>query len=154
MAGESSASGGNRRCGNGVPLIWCNECGQKRIVQRRSGKQWSLGEIFYVCPNYKRDGSGCPFWYWEEEYMKLLEKEARARLASGDLRMEAVDSRIQGAEGRMEAGFGHNAISLEKEGSQLIKIGKEVVNMLKAICCVCVCMLFVMVLILFVQLKK
>ncbi|CAO2186352.1 unnamed protein product [Urochloa humidicola] len=146
MAAESIATGSNRRIGGGLPLIWCDECCQRRVVKRRSGKEWSLGEIFYVCPNYKRDGSGCPFWYWEEEYMKLLEKKGLAGTAFGDLRMQAGDSRIQGDEGRIEgdegrkeAGVGHNAISSQKEVSQLKKIGKEILNMLKAICFVCVC---------------
>jgi len=85
------------------------------------------------------DGSGCPFWYWEEDYIKVLEQK-----------------RILGHGGRMQAqveagGSDMGRIGLQTEGSEG---GKDVVNWMKILCIVSVCMLLVQVLNLFVTLMK
>ena len=85
------------------------------------------------------DGSGCPFWYWEEDYVKVLEQK-----------------RILGHGGRMHAqveagGSAMGRIGLQTEGSEG---GKDVVNWMKILCIVSVCMLLVQVLNLFVTLMK
>lgn len=45
-------------------------------------------------------------------------------------------------------------VELRNEGREMLRIAKELVGVLKAICYVCVCMLFVMVLNVFVQPMK
>ncbi|CAO2168579.1 unnamed protein product [Urochloa humidicola] len=85
---ESCGSDSNRLFPDGLPLIWCTECGNRKIMKRASKQEWSMGQIFYCCPNYKRDGTGCPFWFWEEEYVKVLQKNGVAIPAQvSDLRM-------------------------------------------------------------------
>jgi len=86
------------------------------------------------------DGSGCPFWYWEEEYVKVLEHK---RILVG-----------RGGRTEVEAEAGGSAmarIGLQTEGSEG---AKEVVNWMKILCIVSVCMLLVQVLNLFVTLIK
>jgi hypothetical protein len=55
MAKESSvsASASDPQATGEIPLIWCTECGGGRIMKRTSWKSWSLGQVFYCCPNYK-----------------------------------------------------------------------------------------------------
>ncbi|CAN6381062.1 unnamed protein product [Urochloa humidicola] len=108
MAGaESSGSVSNRQFPDGLPLIWCSECGRRKIVRRTSKQEWSLGQIFYCCPNYKRDGTGCAFWYWEEEYLKVLQKNGGPIPAQADdLRMQVGVPRQQAVESRSQEGVG------------------------------------------------
>ncbi|CAL5058799.1 unnamed protein product [Urochloa decumbens] len=140
---ESSGSASNRQFPNGLPLIWCTECKQRRIVKRTSKQEWSLGQIFYCCPNYKVYGTGCPFWFWEEEYLKVLQTKGvavRALQADGS-RMEVAGTKQQGVESRRQEGVEFNGIVSVKEARELAAIGKEVVSLLKGICFVGVCML-------------
>ena len=86
------------------------------------------------------DGSGCPFWYWEEEYIKVLEQKRILVGCGGRTEVEA------------EAGGSAMAqIGLQTEGSEG---AKEVVIWMKILCIVSVCMLLVQVLNLFVTLMK
>nr|TKW01136.1 hypothetical protein SEVIR_8G158800v2 [Setaria viridis] len=50
----------------------CTKCGLRRVVRCTSQHKWSLGQIFYCCALHKRDGSGCPFWYWKVEYVNVV----------------------------------------------------------------------------------
>jgi len=86
------------------------------------------------------DGSGCPFWYWEEEYIKVLEQKRILVGCGGRTEVEA------------EAGGSAMArIGLQTEKSEG---AKEVVNWMKILCIVSVCMMLVQVLNLFVTLIK
>ncbi|KAJ1269769.1 hypothetical protein BS78_06G002400 [Paspalum vaginatum] len=55
-----------------LPLVVCNRCkvGKVQVKVARTTKNY--GRSFYICPRYKQDGSGCDFWYWEEEYEDFL----------------------------------------------------------------------------------
>ncbi|CAO2038079.1 unnamed protein product [Urochloa humidicola] len=159
---ESSGLASNRQFPDGLPLIWCTECGDRRIVKCASKQEWSMGQIFYCCPNYKRNGTGCPFWFWEEEYVKLLQKNGVTIPAQvADLRMpvaiprhEGAIPRHEGVELRRQEGVVFTGTVSMKEGSELVAIGKEILSVLKGICFVCVWLLFVMLGILFVLLFK
>lgn len=58
MRGEWSASASNPSSANGLPLIMCTECEQRRVVRHTSQQPWSRGEIFYCCPR-ERGGGKC-----------------------------------------------------------------------------------------------
>ncbi|CAO2204607.1 unnamed protein product [Urochloa humidicola] len=155
---ESSRSASNRQFPDGLPLIWCTECGARRIVKRTSKQEWSLGQIFYCCPNYKRDGTGCPFWYWEEEYLKVVQRLQRKGVPvpaeADDLRMQVGVPRQQGVESRRQERVEFNGTMSTKEESELVAIGKEILSVLKGICFVVLCMLLLMFVNLFVWLLK
>ncbi|KAG2582852.1 hypothetical protein PVAP13_6KG183300 [Panicum virgatum] len=78
MAGSSSSGSAfaQARKRPHIPLIWCNECGQRQVVERTSRTPKNPNRIFFVCPNHKSDGSGRPFFHWEEEYVDMLRDEA------------------------------------------------------------------------------
>ncbi|CAO2189269.1 unnamed protein product, partial [Urochloa humidicola] len=77
MEGGLTSTSSVRRRGIGKPpLIICLDCKWRRVVELKSKKPWSKGEIFYTCPNHKSDGTGCPFWHWEQSYYKYLEDHA------------------------------------------------------------------------------
>ena len=84
------------------------------------------------------DDSGCPFWYWEEDYVKILETKGILTGSGGRMVAEASGTDVA-----------RNGLPVE--GSV---IGQDVVILLKYMCFVCTCMLFVMVLNLFVVLMK
>ncbi|CAL5052823.1 unnamed protein product [Urochloa decumbens] len=141
MARESQSSASNPQ-GAAIPLIQCTECGQAKILRRTSRREWSYGRVFYCCPFYKQDGTGCPFWFWEDAYLKKLEKipgDGSGAGANPRMGMVAEASRM---------------VMGPEETSELIKVGKEVVTWLKGLFFVCVCMLIVMVLDLLIHLIK
>ncbi|CAN6233675.1 unnamed protein product [Urochloa humidicola] len=159
---ESSGSASNREFPDGLPLIWCTDCGRRKIVKRASKQEWSMGQIFYCFPNYKRDGTGCPFWFWEEEYVKVLQNKGVAIPAQvADLTMPVANPRPEGAiprhegvESRRQEGVVFTGTVSMKEGNDLVAIGKEILSVVKGICFVCVWLLFVMLGILLVLLFK
>ena len=51
---------------------------RKECIKKYNGmnKVFYLTDILYLFVSLqKRDGSGCPFWYWEEDYEKIVEKQ-------------------------------------------------------------------------------
>ncbi|CAL4952116.1 unnamed protein product [Urochloa decumbens] len=148
MVGGSSATGSNPVSADGLPLIMCTECGMRRVVRRTSQQTWSLGQIFYCCPRHKRDGSGCPFWFWKDEYISFLASTGRyvasAGANNGVESMHVAESSMDGTDSRMKGEIGFSGIVSVKSESELIAICKEVVRLLKALCFLCVCMLFLM----------
>ncbi|CAO2163325.1 unnamed protein product [Urochloa humidicola] len=146
MGDGLSVSASNHQGTGGISLIWCTKCGGEKVLKRTSRKEWSLGEVFYCCPNYKRDGTDCSFWFWEEDYIKEVEKEAEKNGVHG-ARPTADEVKIQADAGTsmMQAGSGCKCVGLVNEQKELVAIGKEIVSVLRAICFVCVCMLLVMV---------
>ncbi|CAN6347152.1 unnamed protein product [Urochloa humidicola] len=132
MAGEWSAASSNQGGADGLPLITCTDCGRVQVVRRKSKQEWSLGEVFYCCPIHKRNGTGCPFWYWEEDYRSLL--KSRAQIVD-ESRHEVVPQRRQ-----ME---NSDESKKKKDGTS-----NEIVRLLKSMCFLCVCILGVQVLIL------
>ncbi|CAN6342688.1 unnamed protein product [Urochloa humidicola] len=152
---ESSGSASNRKFPNGLPLIWCTKCGARRIVKRTSKQEWSLGQIFYCCPNYKRDGTDCPFWFWEEEYVKVLQNNrVPVPTQAEDLRMQVGVQRQPCVESRRQEGAEVTGTVSKKEANELVPILKEILSVLKGICFVGVCMLLLMLVNLFVWLLK
>jgi hypothetical protein len=95
-----------------------------------------------------RDGTGCPFWYWENDYIKKIGENGTNDAPVGDELM------MQGGESMKQSGDGCNCIALVNEARKLLGIGKELVSVLKGICMVGVCMLVVMVINLIVNVFK
>ncbi|KAL6639321.1 hypothetical protein ACP70R_023051 [Stipagrostis hirtigluma subsp. patula] len=106
---------------------------------------WSFGQIFYTCPSHKKDGSGCSFWFWEEEYMRYLEQMEQKNPGSVSRELGVEDK----AQDR-----GGSASSMLGIALALLSVGREIACLLKAIVVVCVLVVFVLVMLLFVQLKK
>ncbi|KAG2622918.1 hypothetical protein PVAP13_3KG018400 [Panicum virgatum] len=130
MARESSASASEQWGADELPLILCTDCGLRQVVRRRSKQEWSFGKVFYCCPLHKCDGSGCPFWFWEEDYV--------VKLRSLGLLKGGSSTQLEGpiAAPRME--FLH-----AREGEWKKKNATEIVRLLKSICVVCVSILCV-----------
>jgi hypothetical protein len=98
--------------------------------------------------NVQTDGTGCPFFRWEEAYFKLLEKESRKEkekqadgvtksLLEKQLNMESIDCKV-----------------VQVELRTLISIGHEIVGLLKCILCMRLVIVVVHLLLVFVHLKK
>jgi len=92
-------------------------------------QEWSFGKVFYCCPLHKHDGSGCPFWFWEEDYV--------VKLRSLGLLKGGSSTQLEGpiAAPRME--FLH-----AREGEWKKKNAPEIVRLLKYVLYVylfCVC---------------
>ncbi|CAN6355819.1 unnamed protein product [Urochloa humidicola] len=158
MVGSSSAAESNPVSADGLPLIMCTECGMRRVVRRTSQQTWSLGQIFYCCPRHKRDGSGCPFWYWKDEYISFLARRGRhvasEGVNNGVRSMQVAESSMDGTDSRMKGEIGLSGTVSVKSESELLAICKEVVMFLKALCFLCVCMVFLMIVSVFVHLVK
>ncbi|CAO2181742.1 unnamed protein product, partial [Urochloa humidicola] len=73
MDGSCSSSGLFRRKGKvDLPLIVCTDCKCRTVLALKAKTEANYGKYFYMCPAHKRDGTGCPFWYWEEDYEAFL----------------------------------------------------------------------------------
>ncbi|CAN6164103.1 unnamed protein product [Urochloa humidicola] len=164
MARESHSSASNREGADAIPLIWCSDCARAKVLRRTSRRQWSYGRIFYCCPFYKQDGTGCPFWYWEEDYVKKIETipidgmgvGANSRMVMGGASKIAAEASRMAAEAeasRMAAETSTMVMGAEQV-SKLIRVGNEAVSLLKGLLFVGVCMLIVMVLDLLVHLIR
>jgi hypothetical protein len=83
-----------------------------------------------------RDGTGCSFWYWEEDYVDVVAGQ-RAIVEQGNRRSNA---------GRlMSGGVG----KMDKE-AKVVGISNEIFSLVKVIFIVSVCILFVLMMILIV----
>ncbi|KAL6662127.1 hypothetical protein ACP70R_001511 [Stipagrostis hirtigluma subsp. patula] len=75
MAGSSSSMASTvGRAQPHIPLILCPTCKRKEVVERTSTIDENPGRVFFTCPYHKRR-SGCPFFYWEDEYVELLKED-------------------------------------------------------------------------------
>jgi len=168
MRGDSSGSASDPQGAEGLPLIWCTDCKSRQVVRRVSQKPWSADQVFYCCPKYKRDGTGCPFWHWEDDYADLLVgKRAGIEAGKGTLvgghegnKSNAGRSMVQGEVGLSgrtmvegELGMSGAAGMMNRE-YEIVAMCKEIVSLVKAITLVSVCIVFVLMLNLIVQLVK
>uniref|UniRef100_A0A0E0EKU9 Zinc finger GRF-type domain-containing protein n=1 Tax=Oryza meridionalis TaxID=40149 RepID=A0A0E0EKU9_9ORYZ len=46
-----------------------------QIVELTANTEANQGRIFFTCPSHEKGGSGCDFWYWEEGYIKYLNRK-------------------------------------------------------------------------------
>ena len=103
------------------------------------------------------DGSGFPFFHWEDAYIDLLASKHKNRHGD-ESRMYGVNlgcmEQIKDAGAAWEEADGFNGNVWAKEHPGCVAIGKELVNLVKALCLICVCILFVSMLILLVQITK
>uniref|UniRef100_A0A0E0JK26 GRF-type domain-containing protein n=1 Tax=Oryza punctata TaxID=4537 RepID=A0A0E0JK26_ORYPU len=75
MASASSSScSGRRRRRTSIPLIMCPSCRVKQLVELTANTEANQGRIFFTCPSHE-GGSGCDFWYWEEVYIKYMNRK-------------------------------------------------------------------------------
>jgi len=106
----------------------------------------------------QKDGSGCPFWFWKEDYMKVLEDRvvqapvAGAYIGAGS--MQVAESSMQECDSRMKGVPGFDGSVFVRKEVDLVGLCQEIVRLLKLLCFVGVCMLIVMLLSVFVQLMK
>lgn len=90
-----------------------------------------LTEFLLVVLSFQRDGTGCPFWYWEEDYRKKVMSDAQQR---------------------NDANMMNDARSFKMiDAPRKNDISVEVVRLLKSICLLCLCILGVQLAILFVE---
>ena len=106
----------------------------------------------------QKDGSGCPFWFWKEDYMKVLgDRVVQAPVAGayiGAGSMQVAESSMQECDSRMKGAPGFDGSVFVRKKVELVGLCQEIVKLLKLLCFVGVCMLIVMLLSVFVQLMK
>ncbi|CAL4985039.1 unnamed protein product [Urochloa decumbens] len=142
MGGDSSASASNLQGVGDIPLIWCTECGSGQVLRRISRKPWSQGQVFYCCPKYKQDGTGCSFWYWEGDYLDKLAHTGGRQGSGNRVRI-----------GRQQGDWSNSGKGMVvNKDADLVGIVKELVSYVKGICLLLLGILFVLVLILLVHL--
>ena len=98
-----------------------------------------LSSCFVLCCSV--DGTGCPFWFWEEDYVEHLKKIGI--LNGGEW------SRKGNIKDDEKMLLGNGGTSRKQEDNSA-----EVVRLLRSICMLCFCILVVQVFMLFVQLLK
>ncbi|KAJ1298575.1 hypothetical protein BS78_01G463900 [Paspalum vaginatum] len=128
MAKEGSRSSAFEQGGGKLPLIWCH-CKMRRVTRLVSGRPKSQGRVFYCCPSHQRDGSGCPFWHWEEDYPERLRKVMReGKLDKQDANL-VMNIYCQAESSRRDGDDNMHAVAKELE---------KLVGVFKSICVVCV----------------
>ncbi|KAL6641306.1 hypothetical protein ACP70R_019487 [Stipagrostis hirtigluma subsp. patula] len=163
-----SSSNARQRGSTNLPLIICPCCKWRRVMELKATTDWNYGKIFYTCPNHKRDGSGCKFWFWQADYIEYLQSVGKLG-ATGEGVKEAVEeTNPAGGVRQVEQRNRRSVASPEAAGEELreqlsalvailvaiLGVGKEVVWLLKAIVGVCVLVLFGIVLSICLQLKN
>ncbi|EAZ27949.1 hypothetical protein OsJ_11909 [Oryza sativa Japonica Group] len=149
MEGGSSSSSTNRRKGNGrLPLIKCPCCDCETIIRRAANTPENKGRIFYTCPCHQRDGIGCRFWYWEEQYEEYLINTGH--LASRAVHIQSPCSAVrvqtnamvqQGAQPYIENDAEQIAKQIKllvRRMNLLIDIGRDIVALLRCVVAACV----------------
>ncbi|EES09693.1 hypothetical protein BDA96_05G122000 [Sorghum bicolor] len=145
-----------------LPLIQCTKCHKAVVLRLVSKKEWSIGQVFYCCPYYKRDGTGCQFWFWEDDYMKELRKNGYlqeplqggggndvAALGQGDGSSSSA-ALVQGCEineaaALLEEEEDWRTVCMVKKEVVPDESLKEVVTLMKAILITCVVVLVVVI---------
>ncbi|CAL4965699.1 unnamed protein product [Urochloa decumbens] len=144
MEAPSSSSVASRRRRSDLPLIACTDCKTRTVLEleTKTDENGNRGRIFYKCPNRKRDGTGCGFWYWEEDYVDFL-KTPKGKIAIEQLYLKES---LEVNNGDMKEGKKQNKekeelelYELAKQMRLLVAIGTEIVTLLKCILVVCVC---------------
>ena len=107
----------------------------------------SLLQLSWIWLFWQRDGSGCPFFYWEADYIKHILKMLKE---GGNGTYEAQSEGESNI--RPYAGLMDNVVANKAQGNQ----GKDqdVVHLLNVICVLCVCIVLALVLVVVVQLCK
>ncbi|PAN09443.1 hypothetical protein PAHAL_2G024100 [Panicum hallii] len=55
-----------------LPLIQCPDCRCRMLKGKMARTEKNFGRFFFVCPSRQRDGTGCQFWRWDDEYKQYL----------------------------------------------------------------------------------
>jgi hypothetical protein len=107
----------------------------------------SLLQLSWIWLFWQRDGSGCPFFYWEADYIEHILKMLKE---GGNGTCEAQSEGESNL--RPYAGLIGNVVANKARGNQ----GKDqdVVRLLNVICVLCVCIVLALVLVVVVQLCK
>ncbi|KAG2561159.1 hypothetical protein PVAP13_8KG111610, partial [Panicum virgatum] len=73
MDWSSSSAGGSWKTEMpDIPLIECPDCNCRMMKAMMARTKKNYGCFFFVCPSRKRDGTGCQFWLWDDEYKNYL----------------------------------------------------------------------------------
>ncbi|CAL5015722.1 unnamed protein product [Urochloa decumbens] len=158
MAASSSSSSMRLRKRPHIPLIFCPDCGWRKVLELTSKTPKNPDKIFFTCPNQKRDNTGCGFYMWEGEYVDYLRDKLGMRVEAMDevaerreIGLGAVQGQEVAVDGRQDQG---NVVVKEIELNTLIPVVKEICALLKAMRAVCVCGVAVLIVILIVVLMK
>jgi hypothetical protein len=169
MARASTADPAN------IPLIQCKECRWARVVHRVSKQEWSFGQAFCCCLFYKvsgsvkmkflflldsklilgiflQDGTGCPFWKWEKEYLEVVLGKNTVGVQAGS--SNAGTTMVKSPDLKMNTDGGARNNGWVKREAVSTEMVKEVFMVTKVIFVVCVALLFVLILVLLVLLVK
>ncbi|KAG2620132.1 hypothetical protein PVAP13_3NG150100 [Panicum virgatum] len=122
-----------------LPLITCTECGKHTVgeYEVKTDMKGNKGRIFFTCPARKRDGSGCPFWYWEEDYEKIVEKQKNKK----DKHSESSPHLAIHDEDTARSGFMQVSHDIEQiVKSNFEKLNKTLQNLFKVFCFLLLCM--------------
>ncbi|KAJ1267315.1 hypothetical protein BS78_07G046500 [Paspalum vaginatum] len=144
---ESSSSTGQRRQQNVLvlPLVICDRCNSRKVMALMAKTPTNFGHYFYVCPTYERDGSGCDFWYWEDDYEQYLidngpvppnYKRVFSQLEK--LKIPAHAATAAGGSGK-DGDKEHDGLIMKKM-DVVVGLLSEVVVLLKILLGTCVCM--------------
>uniref|UniRef100_A0A0E0FDG3 GRF-type domain-containing protein n=1 Tax=Oryza meridionalis TaxID=40149 RepID=A0A0E0FDG3_9ORYZ len=124
---SGSSSSANKKRPN-LPLIRCPCCGVKNIVELTATTDANRGRIFFTCPDHEKDGSGCNFWYWEEGYVKYLERKGYiAEKELTDMKQTPVRKKKLHEVNNEDGGEDE----LKKLVLPIVSIGLEIVQILK-----------------------
>uniref|UniRef100_A0A0E0FAL7 GRF-type domain-containing protein n=1 Tax=Oryza meridionalis TaxID=40149 RepID=A0A0E0FAL7_9ORYZ len=103
----------------------CPCCHVKNIVELTATTYANRGRIFFTCPNHEKDGSGCNFWYWEDGYVKYLERKGYiAEKELTDVKQMSVRKKaVNNKDGEED--------EVKKIMLSIVSIGLEIVQILK-----------------------
>ncbi|CAO2192419.1 unnamed protein product [Urochloa humidicola] len=105
--------------------------------------------------NFKSDGSGCPFWHWEQSYAKYVEENATKLTFKGFdgamISTELVSNAERNGQ-KMEEENIEISVLIEL-GRSLLVVGQEIAWLLRCVLVVCVVVVFVLGMLLVVQNK-
>uniref|UniRef100_A0A0E0JYS8 Zinc finger GRF-type domain-containing protein n=1 Tax=Oryza punctata TaxID=4537 RepID=A0A0E0JYS8_ORYPU len=143
---SGSSSSAHRRRPD-LPLIQYPYCRVKKIVELTATTSANRERIFFTCPDHVKDGFGCNFWYWEDGYVKYLERNGfigDKELA--DVKQMSVKKKVVNSEdGREE--------EVKKLMLSLVAIGLEIIQILKGMLFGCILVVAFVYLVLVVWLK-
>lgn len=90
----------------------------------------------------QRDGTGCEFWYWEEDYVNFL-RTPKGKIAIEQLNLkDSLEVDNGDMKGGKKQNKGKEELELDKLAKQmrlLVGICTEIIVLLKCILVVCVC---------------
>uniref|UniRef100_A0A0E0LZY0 Zinc finger GRF-type domain-containing protein n=1 Tax=Oryza punctata TaxID=4537 RepID=A0A0E0LZY0_ORYPU len=120
---SGSSSSAHRRRPD-LALIQCRYCRVKNIIELTTMTCANRGCILFHMSR-PRDGSGCNYWYWEDGYVKYLERNGFI----GD--KELVDVKQMSVKKKVVHSEDGREDEVKKLMLSLVAIGLEIIQVLK-----------------------